>query len=83
MCVCVLQGLSHLPSSVRVGPSLQEELGHVHLPVFRGHVEGSEAFLLKRKNILSLYSLLLEKTNRKGTFFLSSHVVINTNQQYV
>lgn len=41
--------LSHLPSCIRVGSSLQEELSHVHLPIFRGHMERSEAFLLKRK----------------------------------
>lgn len=44
--------LSHLPSCIRVGSSLQEELGNIHLSIFRGHMERSEAFLLKRKQNL-------------------------------
>lgn len=58
--------LSHLPSCVRIGSSLQEELCHIHLSIFRGHMEGSEAFLLRRKKITHreqlIQSLLLNDT---------------------
>lgn len=41
--------LSHLASCIGVGSSLQKELSYVHLSIFRGHMEWSKSFLLKRQ----------------------------------
>lgn len=41
---------THLSSRVGVGSSFQKELRHVHLSIFRGHMERSKAFLLGKKH---------------------------------
>lgn len=37
--------VSHLPSSIRIGPSLQQKLCYIHLAVLGGYMERSEPFL--------------------------------------
>lgn len=79
-------GMSHLPSSIRVGSSLQKELSYIHLPIFRCHMERSEAFLLvntptNNTNEFILCSFIMKQLGfikrnwNKSNIFSFPHVV--------